>query len=160
MLFDSKLGVYRKSTHPGTYGGYLSRGNVLHPETQRWDERPLVLHATPREYLDRLRLAREVFGDDSVVTRVVTTPSGLSIETAQTALRGTPATPEEISAEMRAAGFRLLHRDGVWFRDRDQALAWDLEGNAILLSDGSLGVFDAMLRSAPRTLAEEIAAQQ
>lgn len=108
---------------------------------------------------DRLRLSNTVFNDDIKIARVVDTPEGLSIETSQPAIEGRPATADEIRKEMEELGFRQVHHDGVFYRDRDAVLAWDLQGNSLITSDGAFAPIDAMLRTAPAELSAKIAAQ-
>jgi hypothetical protein len=58
---------------------------------------------------------------------------------------------------MDQLGFHEIHRDGVYYREADHVLAWDITGNAFITDDGYFAPIDAMIQRASRELAERIA---
>jgi hypothetical protein len=58
---------------------------------------------------------------------------------------------------MAQLGFREVHVDGVFYRDDDQVLVWDLEGNSLITTEGAFAPIDAMLRTASPELVSAFA---
>ena len=94
--------------------------------------RPLTRIATPLEYLDRLLLANDIFGDDIALLGVLDAGSGMQVVTSQPTILGDPPEPEDIAAFMTALGFEVLpplvvRNSGAlsFLRERDGIAAFD-----------------------------------
>lgn len=128
---------------------------------------PDLVPALPLEYLERLLLCNQVFGDDLHLDGVALEEGELVILTSQPALIGEPPTCEEIEAFFHRVWFQPLAglplgNPGAlaFYRDLDEVAAFDAHpGNfvkdhsgVILPIDLILVRADAALQSALRAL--------
>ena len=106
--------------------------------------------STPVEYLVRLTLQNQVFGDDIRLECVhwdgdIEGLYSLRIVTSQPAVRGRPASLDEITDLFVSNGFvpiQLKGRNG-WFRELDDMVCSDTHGGNILIqADGTAAAID------------------
>ncbi|HEY8903761.1 MAG TPA: hypothetical protein VIM48_08635 [Chthoniobacterales bacterium] len=118
--------------------------HTLDKKTQLFIRRLEYGHALPAQYLDRLILTNEVFGDDVKLRFIVETSEGPSIETSQPHISGHAASMREIFYFMSHSGFVLVPNSGpTWYRSADNLLVIDAhEWNFIKTSSGNLLPFD------------------
>jgi len=102
---------------------------VALPET---GDLPELTAAPPLEYLERLLLQNQLFGDDLKLEGVAEEPGGVSIVTSQPVLVGIAPSPAEITAFMQQlwfqplAGLQLGHPGALAFhRDLDEVAVFD-----------------------------------
>ncbi|MFN0075981.1 MAG: hypothetical protein ACKVY0_05865 [Prosthecobacter sp.] len=91
---------------------------------------PYLLNALPLQYLERLLLQNEVFGDDIRLQGLWQDAAGWHIVTSQPDIAGRAATLDEIHAGMTAFGCRELPWRGIGY---ENSLAFQL---------GEIGVWD------------------
>ncbi len=106
---DDGVGRVIKLTLPGECGGTVDAEEVFDEAWDEWVPRPHTRIATPLEYLDRLLLANELFGDDIALLGVLDAGAGMQVVTSQPTILGDPPEPEDIAAFMTALGFARLH---------------------------------------------------
>ncbi len=97
----------------------------------------------PFEYLTRLHLSNDLFGDDVWIEAVLESDDAkLLVVTSQSFITGDHPTPEEIITYMRAEGFDLT-RSGDWYRAQDDIAVFDTHpGNFIRTPDGNIVPID------------------
>jgi hypothetical protein len=154
VRYEETTGRWRKTTHPGTFGAQLVVEPAIDKQTQEFVERPMMGHATPLEYLERLILANDVFGDDIRLEKIVETPDGLSIETSQPDIDGGLPSREEIGLFMTALAFEPSRGiPSAWLRRADSVLAFDAhEANFIKTNQGDVLPIDVVLQRAGEEL--------
>jgi hypothetical protein len=109
--------------------------------------------ALPLEYLERLLLHNQLFGDDIRFEGVAVEENKTVIITSQPVLIGEPASPEEITESLAKIWFkplRNLHlgRPGAlaYYRDLDEVAAFDAHpGNFVKDGQGILLPIDLIL---------------
>ncbi len=114
--------MYRKATYPGHYGFTVIAANGL----------PILAHALPAEYLARLLLANEIFGDDIRLQGITREAGGLVILTSQPTIVGRACDQSEIIAFFEARHFEWIpglsagrHGSLSFYRDLDQVAVFD-----------------------------------
>lgn len=147
VAFDPALQLWIKTTKPGLYGMHAFLEHVL-GKGQRFEARLEYGHALPLQYLDRLLLANEVFGDLIRLRSVVETPEGPSLETTQPDIEGGVPAMETIGRFMRGLGFTHVPDAGpTWYRPEDNVLAIDAQPwNFIETAAGDVLPFDVGLQ--------------
>lgn len=101
--------------------------------------------ATPSEYLERLRLANEKFGDAIRFLGVLERADGWSLVTSQPNVPGGPPTAREVEQFFRANGFRQVN-EKTWFRAADRLLVGDAHvANLKRTKAGDIVPFDLLL---------------
>lgn len=71
--------------------------------------KPALRGALPLEYLERLLLQNEVFGDQVELLGIIDKRQALHVVTSQPTIRGVAASPQQIVELMSAMGFLELH---------------------------------------------------
>ena len=102
---DEAADRFIKLTLPGECGWTVDAEEYFDESWDEWAPRPLTRIATPIEYLDRLQLANDLFGDDIQLLGVLDAGSGMQVVTSQPTIRGEPPEPEQIAEFMQALGF-------------------------------------------------------
>ena len=104
--------------------------------------------ATPLEYLERLVLFNDVFGDDIRLVGVIAEPEP-AIVTTQPVIRGRHASPAEIASCMAALGFApvddvvLDRRDSTsFFGAADGVAVFDAHGENVLAGEMGIAPID------------------
>lgn len=119
---------WTKNTHPGQYGMHAFVEHSIDKHTQRYTRRLEYGRALPGQYLERLWLANEVFGDDIVLTAIIDTEEGPSVATTQPDIDGKAPSHEGIATFMQALGFQHILGGGPsWHRIADNILVIDAE---------------------------------
>jgi hypothetical protein len=133
IIFDGATGTVLKFTKPdkAAYAVNFDLGA------------PRMASATPLEYLDRLDLNNEIFGDNVRFGGVASDREGRRIVTRQDIVKGRPAEWQEISQLMSDLGFtKLRHNHGIGYEDshafiRDDVVVFDLRpANVFVTNDG------------------------
>lgn len=122
VTFDDATGTVLKFTKPdkAAYAVNFDLGT------------PKMASATPLEYLERLEIQNEIFGDNLRFVGVARSDDGRRIVTRQDVVTGRPARWEEIVRMMTDLGFtKLQHNHGVGYEDsyafvRDDAAVFDM----------------------------------
>ena len=116
--------------------------------TQKYLAVPFVRQATPLEYLERLVLFNEVFGDDIRLVGVIAEPEP-AIVTTQPVIRGRDASPAEIVSCMATLGFAPLedvivgrHDSASFFRTADGVATFDAHGENVLAAETGIAPID------------------
>ena len=148
--------TYFKATYPGRCGFTVVAGPVY----------PGLAEALPGEYLERLRLGNEYFGDDVRLEGVTREDDRLVILTSQPTVVGDAAEPKEIIAFMRAR--RLLLLDGIaaghrgalsFYRELDNLAVFDAHpANVLRDESGVILPIDLILLTAGDELAAQLEA--
>ena len=108
------------------------------------------LGATASEYLDRIALTNQYFGDDLRVERVVMSGGKPVIVTSQPQVDGPPANPRQIVEMMAGCGFEGI-APGTFYYAGEDLLAFDLYPKNVKFSDGKALPIDPVFQ---RTTAE------
>ena len=102
--------------------------------------------ATPSEYLDRLDLQNQLFGDDIRLERVVLKGGKPVIVTSQPAIKGDQPSPAALDELMQGKGYEKL-ADGAYYDAKNGLLVFDLfPRNAILAVDGHIYPIDPVIQ--------------
>lgn len=104
-------------------------------------------NATPSDYLNRLRLQNEVFGDDIRLEGVIIEDGHLRVVTSQSAIFGRRPTDTEISQWLHTRGFEPANvgSDLVWYRMGDNTLVADAHGGNLVLTDRGIVPIDLII---------------
>lgn len=146
VFFDPELQAYVKITR----GFGLTAGTDFRigKRTQKYLAVPFVRQATPLEYLERLVLFNELFGDDIRVAGVIG-GSEPAIVTTQPVIRGRDASSAEIVSFMAGLGFAPLdnvvvgRRDSAsFFRAADGVAVFDAHGENVLAGETGIAPID------------------
>jgi Serine/Threonine/Tyrosine Kinase found in polyvalent proteins len=112
---------------------------------------PRMEPALPLEYLDRLMLQNEIFGDNLRFVGIVGRVGNRRIVTRQDLVEGRPARWEEIILMMNDLGFtKLRHNHGIGYENsyafvRDDAVVFDLRpANVFVTDDGIIVPIDSI----------------
>ena len=136
---DAAQGRYIKLTYAGRFGLAADAQWFFDAEREEAGAKAFLRDATPLEYLDRLLLQNEVFGDDIRLLGIIDKARGMHVVTSQPDIDGGLVTLEEIVAFMAASGFtridavRLGHEDALaFYRPADGLAVFDCHvGNFI-----------------------------
>lgn len=145
---DEQSGVVFKSTHPGKFG-YFVDVELIHP--RGWKAKPRItaglVDASPDEYLFRLAMQNELFGDDIRVVGVARFPQGVSVITTQPFYEGERTEQADIDSWFEHRGWRKLpDKAGAFHAAVTDLLVMDaLPRNVLTLRDGSRMPFDVVI---------------
>lgn len=154
VRYDPETGLWWKYTKPNMAGYTVS-----------WDAGvPFMHNAQPLEYLERMLLQNEIFGDD-VRLAGIWNPAGHDwrIITTQPHVNGDAATLEELAKAFEAVGFQVLPWQGIGYAGslavrKDGIDVWDVHPANVLISKDGLPVpFDVMLTGSPTAPDEQSA---
>lgn len=112
---------------------------------------PYLLNALPLQYLERLLLQNEVFGDDIRLEGLWQDGEGWHIVTSQSDIAGRPATLDEIRVGMKEFGFRELPWRGIGYENSlafqfGDIFVWDVHpANMVMTAAGLLVPIDVIL---------------
>lgn len=120
---DERRQFYFKATHPGRFGFSVIADAAYEP---------LLVAATPLEYLERLLLQNSVFGDEVRLTGAAEETGGIVILTSQPNVTGDAVSAVEITEFMSRLWFRPLRGLSLgnpgalaFYRDLDEIAAFD-----------------------------------
>ena len=145
---------YLKATYPGQYGFTVIAGPVY----------PGLAAATPAEYLTRLHIGNEAFGDDWRLEGAGLENGKLVVFTSQPTVVGEAAAPTDIIAFMERRrlmllnGFALGHPGALsFYRHLDQLAAFDAHPANVLKDEaGVILPIDLILVHAGNVLAAQL----
>lgn len=100
--------------------------------------------ATPLEYLDRLALYNELFGDDVEFIGLVRQRGGLSLVISQIFLTGGKPSIPQIASFMSGQGFRKLGDVNAYYRAEDRLAVFDAHARNFVLTEGIPVPFDVI----------------
>ena len=138
MWFRRESNTYLKVTWPDFFGLL-----VIHRPDE--DER-----ASPIAYLERWHLHNELFGDNVRFLGVVEAGGNMRMVIEQPAIKGVPATLEQINDFFTRNSWRRFSVDGevAYFDPERQVVISDTHrGNLILMEDGLLAPIDLRVQS-------------
>ena len=121
-----------KLTKPNCFGLTVEAEWFLDEERDEAELKPALRGAMPLEYLDRLLLQNEVFGDEIELLGLIDKRQAMHVVTAQPVIRGDSTPPGEIARFMLSLGFLLLPNIGV---GREGALSFFRPGDTIAAFD-------------------------
>jgi hypothetical protein len=145
---DERSGMVFKTTHPGKFG-YSADVELIHP--RGWKAKPRItaglVDASPDEYLFRLAMQNELFGDDIRVMGVARFPQGVSVLTTQPFYEGERTEQADIDAWFESPGWsKLPDKPGAFYDVVKDLLIMDaLPRNVLTLPDGNLMPFDVVI---------------
>ena len=103
--------------------------------------------ATPLEYLDRLALHNEQFGQSVEFIGLVRQRGGLSLVISQIFLRGSKPSIPQIAEFMASKGFRKLGAANAYFRPEDHLAVFDAHARNLVLTENVPVPFDVIPQS-------------
>ncbi|MEO7317984.1 MAG: hypothetical protein ABIZ56_03235 [Chthoniobacteraceae bacterium] len=121
-----------KLTKPNCFGLTVDAEWLIDEERDEAELKPALRGAMPLEYLDRLLLQNEVFGDTIELLGIIDKRQAMHVVTAQPVIRGESTPPEKIALFMESLGFLPLRDVNV---GRVGALSF-------LRPDDAVGAFD------------------
>ncbi len=133
VSYDPKSNRYFKATRPEANLGF---GIALTDSG---------LGATPAEYLHRLFLNNQLFGDDVRIEWVVRPGIRPVIVTSQPYVKGPPASPRQIVGRMLAGGFYPI-APGAFYSEEAKILAFDVYPKNVKFTDGKVVLIDPVLQ--------------
>lgn len=142
MRFDEATLLWWKHTK-GDLAGYA----VDYDSTGR----PYLLNALPSQYLERLLLQNEVFGDAIQLHGLWKSSEGWHLVTSQPHIKGRPATLDEIQLGMAGLGFSELPWRGIGYEkslafELGNVRVWDVHpANMVMAAAGLLVPIDVIL---------------
>ena len=161
---DDEADRFIKLTLPGECGWTVDAEEIFDEAWDEWVPRPLTRIATPLEYLDRLLLANDLFGDDIALLGVLDWRGNAGGDEPANDL-GDPPEPEDIAAFMTAPGFEMppplvVRNSGAlsFLRERDSIAAFDCHAGNFFLSAGQVLPIDVILVRAGEPLLNALAA--
>jgi hypothetical protein len=106
-----------------------------------------LVDASPDEYLFRLAMQNELFGDDIRVMGVARFPQGVSVLTTQPFYEGDRTEQADIDAWFKSPGWiKLPAKPGAFYDAVKDLLIMDaLPRNVLTLPDGNLMPFDVVI---------------
>ena len=143
---------YIKLTKANAFGLTVAAEWFIDDERDEAELKPALRGAMPSEYLDRLLLQNEIFGDEVELLGIIDKRQALHVVTSQPTIRGGAASPEEISDFMHRLGFRLLPELHIgrlgalsFFHERDGIAAFDCHAANYLVSGRDIVPIDVLL---------------
>ncbi len=127
--------IYRLTLH-GTFGVLLRAGMRIDKVTQAYVTFLHLTTATPAEYLRRLTLQNDVFGNVFEFVGIHYGTHGAAIVTSHPYIAGGPATDDEIAQFMEALAFRRVPEEHVQ-NDTMNAFTWYRATDAVLITDAA-----------------------
>ena len=153
LWLDDASGRVIKLTLPGRTGRTVRLVSPP-PNTDQLHQLVRLTSATPLEYLDRLALHNELFGDDVRVLGVLCDSRNLlSIVISQVFLCGTRPTDAHVRTFMHAAGFRQLGAEPAFYRPHDRVAAFDAHTANFVRTQDETVPFDVITLRADAPLA-------
>lgn len=136
VTFDAATGTVLKFTKPdrAAYAVNFDLGT------------PSMVPATPLDYLERLRLQNEIFGDKLRFVGIASDGNFRRIVTRQDLVTGKPAWWDDIVRMMADLGFsKLRHNHGIGYEDsyaflRDDTVVFDLRPANVFVTDDGIVV--------------------
>lgn len=147
VWFDAASETYLKATWPDFFGML-----VIH----RPHEEP---KASPVAYLERWHLHNEIFGDDVAFLGAYASTEGLRLLIRQPALKGTPATDEQIASFFAVSGWKRFVIEGhiAFFDPERHIVVSDTHrGNLVLMPDGILAPIDLRVQRLSGSLLDTV----
>ena len=147
VWFRPELDTYLKLTWPDFFGLL-----VLH----RPDEEE---QASPIDYLERWHLHNELFGDHVRLISVLEVGQKMRMVIEQQAIRGTPATLEQIAEFFTRHGWKrfIVNGEMAFFDPENNAVISDTHrGNIILMDDGLLAPIDLRVQRISGTMLDYV----
>lgn len=147
VWFDSTTETYLKATWPDFFGML-----VIH----RPHDEP---KASPIAYLERWLLHNDLFGDDVSFVGMLETEEGLRLIIRQTAIKGSPATEQQIVrffAESSWKPFTIGHNIAYFDPDRHIVVSDTHRGNLVLMPDGVLAPIDLRVQHLSGSLLDTV----
>jgi hypothetical protein len=140
-FYDQTSDRWFKITLAGKAGFVLDARDAVEGVAGNFESRL----ATPLEYLERIRLANEKFGDDIRFLGVIDAPDGWRLVTSQANLPGPAPTPREVLQFFRWHKFKAVN-DKTYYRAIDNVLVGDAHtGNLKRVLGGDIIPFDVLL---------------
>jgi hypothetical protein len=134
VSFDAAAGRVTKTTRPDFQLGY---GHAFHED---------IGGATPSEYLERVHLANQTFGDDIRLEGIVQKAKGPSIVTSQPLIIGRESTQAETDSYMAGKGFEKLNK-GAYYHAQHGLLVHDMDhGNVKTDAAGMVHPIDPVIQ--------------
>ena len=135
---------------------------VLGKASQRWLAVPFVREATPLEYLVRMQLFNQTFGDDIRLEGLTRKSDGeFALLTSQPHVRGRPAENAETQAFMESLGFAAVPDvcagrvdSSSFYRADDGVAVFDTHGENFFVFEGMVLPIDALILHASESLAQ------
>jgi hypothetical protein len=145
VWYNEGLGRWFKLTHRGKFGGIPELGYALDKKSQGWRKEFILRQGTPGEYLVRMTLGNQLFGDDVQLEGVVQDNEHARILISQGHIEGKAPNPEEINTFMINSGF-LSAPDFAWYNPSSGIAAFDaLARNFLRTSDSDILPIDLIL---------------
>ena len=165
MWRDEKQKRYVKLTKPNCFGLTVEAEWFLDEERDEAELKPALRGAMPLEYLDRLLLQNEVFGDEIELLGIIDKRQAMHVVTAQPVIRGDSTPLEEIARFMESFGFHALPnirvgREGAlsFLRPGDMIVAFDCHPANFLRDGAHVFPIDVLLVRADEQLLTALAA--
>lgn len=117
---------------------------------------------TPQRYLERLRLANEVFGDDIRLEGVVRDQGKTRVVTSQPTAKGIVPTEPEVRQFLTNQGFQEgeWNQQPAWYRAADNKLLTDAYPRNFSKTDAGMVPLDVQVAEAPAELRQAFAGGQ
>ena len=164
MWKDEPRDRYIKLTKPNCFGLTVGAEWFIAEECEEADLKPALRGAMPPEYLERLSLQNEVFGDAIELLGIVDKRQAMHVVTAQPVIRGEATSFGEIAFFMEELGFLQLGevsvgREGAlsFLRPDDGIAAFDCHPANFLSNGAHVFPIDALLVRADEQLLSALA---
>ncbi|HWB06592.1 MAG TPA: hypothetical protein VG796_26440 [Verrucomicrobiales bacterium] len=148
ILHDRTSGRVWKFTSPGKAG--LTCEATIDKEKITAS----LVDATPLEYLERLLLQNEHFGDDIELEAIVIHAGQPCIATSQSFIKGTAASMGDIERTMHDLGFLKSPHGKAFYRPADNLAVWDAHEENFLNSGGIVVPVDLICMTATNQMVE------
>jgi hypothetical protein len=138
VWYRSDSATFLKATWANHFGMLVVHRN---------DEEP---SASPIAYLERWLLHNELFGDTVKFIGALDTPQGMRLLIKQPAIKGEPATDEDIDQFFTESGWRrfIINGEIAYYDAENQVVISDTHrGNIILLEGGMLAPIDLRVQA-------------
>ncbi len=161
---DETTDRYIKLTKANAFGLTVAAEWFVDEEKDEADFKPALRGATPLEYLDRLILHNEIFGDAIELLGIIDKRQALHVVTSQPTIRGAATPIHMIHDFMIAASFRALphvalgrHGAVSFLRECDGIAAFDCHSANFLVSSSRVVPIDVILVKAGEELLAALA---